>query len=116
MPRACWRSARIAAMLPGEGRKTMRLFRIAAATLVLAGCDGRGETEADNQAVAATNQVSAPMAAGAATPAAKPSQVLAADGIAPGLRFGMKQAEAVAAATAAFGPGGKPEHNAECGE
>jgi hypothetical protein len=88
--------------------------------LILAGCDGRGASGPDNQAAAAANQVSASAEAEGAAPAPAPAAerlyLLAADGIEPGIRFGMKQGDAVAAATAAFGPGGKAEHNDECGE
>lgn len=94
------------------------LRTIGAAMLVLAGCDGGQDAAPDNQAIAAANQVSASSEAEAPTPAPAPEPrlVLAAGGIEPGLTFGMTQADALAAATAAFGPGGKVEHNDECGE
>jgi hypothetical protein len=52
-----------------------------------------------------------------ASPTAPRTYTLAGNGIDPGIRFGMAEAEALAAARAAFGePTGRREHNDECGE
>ena len=100
-----------------------RIARIAAcfALIGLAGCGDTERTESNASGEALPNDPvaeAAPAANVGAGPEAAEALVhmLAADGIEPGLRFGMKQSEALAAATAAFGPGGKIEHNDECGE
>jgi hypothetical protein len=82
-----------------------------ALALALAACGG-GRDEA------ASNAADSEPAANAATeaPAPVPTYTLGANGLEPGLAFGMKQEDAIKAATAAFGPGGKIEHNDECGE
>lgn len=92
------------------------------ALIFLIGCggaDGAGSNDlasADNRAA-----VEASPAAGESAPARPAAteervRVLAGDGIDPDIRLGMKQADAVAAASSAFGAAGKTEHNDECGE
>ena len=90
------------------------------ALLCLAAC-GATEGPAANASASSENGAAAaddPAAteAVAAKPVSTPAPVLAADGIEPNIRFGMKREEAVAAAAAAFGTPGKPQHNDECGE
>jgi hypothetical protein len=51
-----------------------------------------------------------------ATPAGLPTYVLTGNGLEPGLAFGTDQAEAIAAASAAFGAPTPLTHNDECGE
>jgi hypothetical protein len=86
--------------------------------LLLAAC-GRAEAPAE-QNTAAPAAASATNSTATAAPAEAPAAAtltLVGDGLAPGLKFGMAQADAVAAATKAFGkPAGKPEHNGDCGE
>lgn len=89
--------------------------------LILGACGAEGGSEsADAVKTEEAANVSDPLApdpapaAGATT--AAPAYTLGANGLEPGLAFGMKQEDAIKAATAAFGPGGKPEHNDECGE
>ena len=91
------------------------------ALIALAGCGGADGPESNaadlpgsNAAAAAAE--AAPAQANEAAPAEARAYTLTADGIEPGLRFGMKQSDALAAAAAAFGPAGKIEHNDECGE
>ncbi len=90
--------------------------------LIVAACgDGAApptnETAASKAAIpdpaAPSNQMAA--AAAPATPAA-PHYMLGANGLDPGLSFGMSKEEAVAAATAAFGAPTSRDHNDECGE
>src|SRR5688500_4531326 len=93
---------------------------IAALYLALAGCgdgqqDGAANAAAEAANAAAPGTAESEPAAAAEAPSRR-SYTLAANGIEPGLTFGMKQADALAAARAAFGPGGKAEHNDECGE
>ena len=93
---------------------------IVSGMLCLAGCGG-AETNASEQAspdrpAAAAEAKPAKAESAKAEPAEAIVHMLAADGIEPVLRFGMKQSEALAAAAAAFGEGGKIEHNDECGE
>ena len=92
------------------------------ALIFLVGCEG-ADSAGSNASASADNgsAVEASPAAGGSAPAnpapaAERVHILAANGIEPGIAFGMKQADAVAAATAAFGPAGKTEHNDECGE
>ena len=100
--------------------RTLALF----ALISLAGCGDTGaagsNTEGQNSSerTPAAEAKAPPAAAEGAkpAPAVERAYTLDADGIEPGLRFGMKQSDALAAAAAAFGPGGKPEHNDECGE
>ena len=104
------------------GRFTVALA-VASVTLLVAGC-GNGGREAPGNAAAATaaptearpvsSEPSAPPEAKA--PAAGPTLILAGNGLEPGLTFGMPQAQAVAAATAAFGAPTGRDHNEECGE
>lgn len=102
-----------------------RAASYAAILLTAAGCDGGGGNGAANRSAAAP----APAAdsagegpandaapAAVATPAAAPVHVLGSGGLEPGLAFGMARAEAVAAATAAFGAPSGTAHNDECGE
>ncbi|HEY5721082.1 MAG TPA: hypothetical protein VIT45_02045 [Allosphingosinicella sp.] len=92
------------------------------ALLFLIGCGGADDAgsnasaSADNGSAVEASSAAAESAPAAPAPAAEQVHILAADGIEPGLRFGMKQADAIAAAAAAFGPAGKTEHNDECGE
>jgi hypothetical protein len=94
------------------------------AGILLSACGASGgaanasaEDAPGNEAAPVTTTVS-PDSAAAAKEAerAAPTWLLGPDGLEPGIRFGMKQADAVAAATAAFGAPGKPGHSDECGE
>jgi hypothetical protein len=102
---------------------------IAASALVAASCGSGEEKTAGNASAvpgAPSNEAapagsdSGPANAAAEVPpkeaAASVRYALAPDGLAPGLTFGMKQDDVVAAATAAFGKGARQEHNEECGE
>jgi len=82
--------------------------------LVLAACEFKADQLTKNEADAASG--SKPVLAPPPVLKAAPAYTLAANGLEPGIAFGMKQADAVAAAAAAFGAPGKPEHNDECGE
>jgi hypothetical protein len=92
--------------------------------MLIGGCAREAPVAANNSANAAAT--AAPTAAGPANaanavapvPAATPrTYTLAGNGIDPGIRFGMAEPEALAAARAAFGePTGRREHNDECGE
>lgn len=98
--------------------------------LATASCGERAEqaTEAGtaNHAAPAAARVAAENrsegAADASTPAPAPEAIaavgttLAADGLSPGLTFGMGRDEAVKAAAARFGAPSREEHNDECGE
>ena len=94
------------------------------ALIFLVGCGGAddsgsntmGQTPVDNRAVASAVPAPGEEETARPAPAEARAYTLAANGIEPGIAFGMKQADAVAAATAAFGPAGKTEHNDECGE
>lgn len=94
------------------------------ALIVLAGCGATddagsnavGLTSADNRTAAVADAEPAAQNGTGPAPAEERVFTLAADGIEPGIRFGMKQPDAIAAAAAAFGPAGKTEHNDECGE
>ena len=90
---------------------------IAAAVLAVAGCGDGSEPAGRNQGAAAPVEAAAAPVAEAATPATAPARyTLAGTGLAPGLTFGMGEADVAAAAAAVFGrPTGK-EHNDECGE
>ena len=95
------------------------LFAFAAAALALAGCGGEGAERAEDSAAPANAAAGAePAAAADSADEQGPALVytLAGDGLEPGLSFGLAQAEAVAAATAAFGAPTGEEHNDECGE
>lgn len=89
--------------------------------LALAACGRQdaGSRESGSPTTAARHDV--PQASAPASPAARPAEAapaptLSGNGLGPGLAFGVKQAQAVAAAAKAFGaPTGK-EHNGECGE
>ena len=90
------------------------------ALILLSGCgaaDG-GESNVTDSGSAGNQAVATPTVGEAVTPAParSPVHTLTADGIEPGITLGMKQADAVAAASGAFGPAGKTEHNDECGE
>lgn len=88
-----------------------------AAALLVAACGAPADPAANEAAPNVADNRSEPAAAAAPTAApAATAYRLHADGIEPGLTFGMKQADAIAAAQAAFGPAGKLEHNDECGE
>jgi len=98
---------------------------LAAAALPLGACAREAPAPANGSANAAAPAAAKaqPMAnasntaAPAATqPAATRTYTLAGNGIEPGIRFGMPQAQAVAAAQAAFGAPTAREHNDECGE
>lgn len=94
----------------------------AAILLAAAGCDrGSGNGSANRTAAApaahpAEEEPAENAPASAMTPAAAPVPVLGGRGLEPGLAFGMARAEAVAAATAAFGAPSGSGHNDECGE
>ena len=95
-------------------------FAWLAAGMALVSCGGQSEAPANEAVAEPPANVAAPAAnAVAAAPApvpAPPTYALAGNGLAPGLTFGMQQAEAVRAATAAFGEPTRREHNDECGE
>ena len=94
------------------------------ALILLAGCGGAddsgsnaaGPDSADNLTAAVADPEPAEANGAGPAPAEERVFTLAADGIEPGIRFGMKQSDAIAAAAAAFGPAGKTEHVDECGE
>lgn len=101
------------------------LYCLASCATLLSGCGREAREPANDTAnVAAPAQPVAPAADGAnsanaAAPAPAPAPrayTLAGNGIEPGLRFGMPQAQAVAAAQAAFGAPTGRERNDECGE
>ena len=83
-------------------------FPLAAALLVLAGCDGRSASPANDSA--ATAPAENTLEQGGAL-----VRTLTGNGLEPGFPFGMAQAEAVAAATAAFGEPSSTARNDECG-
>jgi hypothetical protein len=92
-----------------------------ASALWIAACSGSADAPVADNAATGTNaslDASASSEAKAAQPEtpSAPAYTLAGNGLSPGLTFGMAQAEAIAAATKAFGAPGKPEHNDECGE
>jgi hypothetical protein len=95
---------------------------LAAAALLLAGCDQSAAPPARNNAAAARSAPDpSPSADQAAAGAPRIEQgalvyTLAGNGLEPRLAFGMPQREVVAAATAVFGPPTATEHNEECGE
>lgn len=104
-------------------------MRIAARTaccaaILLAGCgSGDGGNVSANRAattpaaeLAEEGPANTAAPANATAPAAAPVPVLGSRGLGPGLVFGTARAEAVAAATAAFGAPSGSEHNEECGE
>jgi len=98
----------------------MRTPALALAFALLAAC-GSGEragpapaNEVAGAAPPASNGT-APSVPAPPPPPARPAYTLAANGIAPGLRFNMRRADAISAATAAFGPPTGNEHNDECG-
>jgi hypothetical protein len=103
----------------------MHLARAACCVVILlaaAGCDGgSGNGPANRRAAApagnsAAEEPADDSPANVTTPAAAPVPVLGSRGLGPGLAFGMARAEAVAAATAAFGAPSGSGHNEECGE
>jgi hypothetical protein len=98
---------------------------LASAALLLGACAREAPAPANGSANAAAPAApaAAPTAnsANAAAPAPVPApaprpMTLAGNGIEPGLRFGTPQAQAIAAAQAAFGAPTGREHNDECGE
>jgi hypothetical protein len=97
---------------------------ILAAVLAVSACGNPPEGTANETAgPAAAAETPAAAAAAAPPPPAAPvpatptTYTLAGNGLSPGLSFGMLQADAVKAATAAFGaPTKDREHNDECGE
>jgi hypothetical protein len=112
---------RFVVFCPEGGQKMTKTILLTTAVLLIAACD-RGTppveqnvarpAEAQNAAGAsASNTVAA-----AAEPQPAASYTLAGDGLAPDLKFGMKDSDVIAAATNAFGTPGKREHNDECGE
>ena len=89
---------------------------ILAAALAVAAC-GKHEAPKNQNEARQQNVAAAPVpkvAPPAPAPASHPD-TLTAKGIAPGLTFGMKQADALAVAQAAFGASTGKEHNDECG-
>ena len=94
-------------------------FVLAVVASVAASCsDGRDEASnaAGSNGAVASPAADANAAGQPPATAAAASYTLAGNGLVPGLTFGMTQAEAVKAATAAFGTPDKTEHNDECGE
>jgi hypothetical protein len=105
--------------MPREGQMKP-YFGLSIIPLILVAACGDQAAPSSNNA-SATDQPapnSTEPAKAAATPAAPApiSYILAARGLEPGLPFGMKQDEAVAAAAAAFGAPTRRNHNDECGE
>jgi hypothetical protein len=100
----------------------MKSFTVLSGLLLLLAACGDGAAPPTNQAAAskaAIPDVATPSnQSAAAVPAAPvaPHYLLAANGLDPGLSFGMPREAAVAAATAAFGAPTGREHNDECGE
>lgn len=99
------------------GRKALTV-----AVLLIAACDRPDAPIAQNDS-SAVNFAAPPAQddkpAKSSAEAEQPATVtytLAGDGLSPGLKFGMKQADAIAAAARAFGKPGPREHNDECGE
>ena len=92
------------------------------AILALTACDDQASAPENDAASvgSAVNKASPAAAAPAAPPApalaAPIAYTLAAGGLEPGLAFGMKQSDAIAAASAAFGAPTGRQHNDECGE
>ncbi|TFI59488.1 hypothetical protein E2493_04670 [Sphingomonas parva] len=102
-----------------------RMMATVAAALAVAACgSGRDTPSSDTAAngaspaaaAAVTPQPASNAAAAAAPDAAPVPYTLAANGLAPGLTFGMPQADVVRAATAVFGTPERREHNDACGE
>ncbi|HWT12759.1 MAG TPA: aspartate-semialdehyde dehydrogenase [Allosphingosinicella sp.] len=99
-------------------------FTLVAGASVLLGCSGQAEPAPDNGASAPPPAATASPGAGnaaaeAPAPVALPAAdapILAGDGIEPDIAFGMARADAVAAATAAFGAPTGTQRNDECGE
>jgi len=110
-----------------EGEGMSRTIIPIAIALGAAAC-GNGATADNNLTTleAPTNESVPPRARGGTTPktaetpppkvAAPVTYTLAANGLAPGLTFGMAEADAVKAASAAFGAPTGREKNDECGE
>ena len=94
-------------------KKALKLLA-ATVCLLFAACEFKVDQMTKNEADAASGNQ--PVVAPPPLPAAAPAYTLGAEGLEPGIAFGMKQADALAAAAAAFGAAGKPEHNDECGE
>jgi hypothetical protein len=93
----------------------------AAAAILLTGCGSEAE-RAQNEfspkasAPAATATAELPNAADEQEAVAPVSYTLSANGLAPGLTFGMPEAGVVKAATSVFGASTRVERNDECGE
>lgn len=101
-----------------DGRSVMLVVALG---LAAASCDREEASENASASQAANAAAIAPDPAPVAKPAApKPAPdaayVLAGNGLSPGLTFGTAQADAIAAAAAAFGKPSPIEHNDECGE